>query len=686
MGSLTVQKLYTLMACALMGLALAGALAMLEAKPAYAATIDVELTYTNGPGEEQSKFKTTSTEKGDWLYHEDAGNPYHLKLKGGTYSYTIKAVNAEGAPIPLPDFITVINEGSTIVDTGEGILGKVICDTSGIIAGGRFLGPVTNGSGMNKQGTISGGKFEGPVDNKDGSTINGGTFNGPVTNRLGSTITDGSVPGSPVFKGPVNNHASTELNESGGTITGGRFLGPVTNGALVPYPDNPSLIIISAGTITGGFFEGRVDNGHGIIEGGTFMGDVSNGYVGWCFSIDPATRQKTLLKGTITGGTFGAGATVDNRRASTIKNVACNGTVINRLGGTVSGVTYGFGAHLEEWVSVRLNNLGTLPNMVDDGEGNTYVPFTGRTGDFTFTLDPNVTGFGGPLRAEDVRFIGWNDKGEESDVSGACTVSGNQVTIPAATFGSVLELMVEAWGVPTSPTIAHGGWVVQPGSANDGDELVALTAEAEGVELYYTTDGTDPRKAASPNELSSSAKRYEGVFAVPRGSTTTIKAVAVKTYDGGVQRIGVPTEQSFTPAVYTLAAEGFPWVKGAEDRADAKLVVTGGAPDRASLAVHIDGALVDAAHYTVGASAGATVITFKPAFLDGLDSVDHIVQVSFADGSASTTFLVAEAVPPTKKLASTGDAATPLAATAAAAFAGALACGGFALALARRRS
>ncbi len=670
MGSLTVRKLYTLMTCALMGLALAGALAMLEAKPAYAA--DATLTYHAETG------TVVGPDDGSWEYKTDPGNSYLKLTKGGTL-FTIQAVDANGDLIPLPDAIQVIVEsGSTIANTGKGIAGEVLCNGSAI-KDGLFLGPVTNGHG--NPSTISGGEFEGPVDNKDHSVINGGTFNGPVTNRLSSTISDGT------FNGSVNNYAPRPRvlleTELGGTIEGGTFNGLVVNGTPVPIDNNPSYYLTDpVGTITDGTFNGPVDNGHGTISGGTFNKKVTNGYVEWYFSSDLA-GQKALLTGLIDGGTFGA--TVDNRRFSSITDGTFNNKVINRLGGSVLG-SIGGSFTYEQWVTVHANNLGTNPGLVSDEEGNTYIAVPGTPGsasDVVFELAANVTGFGKPLSASDVRISRWDDENTRHDTGLSYDLTANKVTIPAATFNTAGEIVVEAWGVPTSPAIAHGGWVVQPGSANDGDELVALTAEAESVELYYTTDGTDPRKATSPNELSRSAKRYEGVFAVPRGTTTTIKAVAVKTYDGGVQRIGVPTEQSFTPAIYALATEGFPWVKGVANHADAKLIVTGNALDRASLAVFVDGALVDATHYTVVMSMpGRAVITFKPAFMDGLADGAHIAQVTFADGSASANFSVRDS----RKLASTGDAATPLAVTSAAALASALICGGAAFTLARRRS
>lgn len=414
-----------------------------------------------------------------------------------------------------------------------------------------------------------------------------------------------------------------------------------TNGESIPLPDFISVAIrngsVLAGTGNEGIAGKVINNGGSIIKGGLFLGLVTNGYG---------------TSGTITGGTFKGKVNnkdgsiisdgifeneVVNQLSATITGGTYHNTIINRLGGAVSGVTYGPSASLERWVSVRMNNVKTNPEIVLDEDRNTYVVFSCSPDqvddEVTFSLEA-AAGFALPSES-DVQ----GSKPNVQNLGMTYDPTQKKVTIPADKFETPGDIVVEAWGTPLTPTVG-AVWTANPGEADDGKGSVKIASAAnDAVKLYYTTDESDPRKATSLNELADSANPYSGPIDAPPGETTKIRAVAVARY-GGFSRISEPSDTfEVTPVDYDVTLSGSPWVK--YSGSSVKLTATGPNADTEFVGVYTDGVEVDAANYTTNTlKQGEIAIALSSSYLNRLSVGNHTVQVVFLNGASSALLKV----------------------------------------------
>lgn len=76
---------------------------------------------------------------------------------------------------------------------------------------------------------------------------------------------------------------------------------------------------------------------------------------------------------------------------------------------------------------------------------------------------------------------------------------------------------------------------------------------------------------------------------------------------------------------------------------DGSLVIRGNGEIAKFVSVKVDGKVVDADNYTV--TEGSTIITLKPEYLKALSKGSHTFEIIWTDGSASTSFTVAENKP-----------------------------------------
>jgi len=95
---------------------------------------------------------------------------------------------------------------------------------------------------------------------------------------------------------------------------------------------------------------------------------------------------------------------------------------------------------------------------------------------------------------------------------------------------------------------------------------------------------------------------------------------------------------TYTPAapIYTVTVSGI-WTKGDTNG----LICTCNAGFDKFTNVEVDGALLDAVHYT--AVSGSTIITLVPEYLETLTVGDHSIKLILTDGSVQTWFTIREA-------------------------------------------
>lgn len=90
---------------------------------------------------------------------------------------------------------------------------------------------------------------------------------------------------------------------------------------------------------------------------------------------------------------------------------------------------------------------------------------------------------------------------------------------------------------------------------------------------------------------------------------------------------------------------------------DGNIVIRGNGEIAKFVSVKVDGKVVDADNYTV--TEGSTIITLKPDYLKTLSEGSHTFEIVWTDGSAGTSFVVAENNPSVTEPSETEPAEQP---------------------------
>ena len=163
-----------------------------------------------------------------------------------------------------------------------------------------------------------------------------------------------------------------------------------------------------------------------------------------------------------------------------------------------------------------------------------------------------------------------------------------------------------------SGSSVHLQWQVDK---NDGNGFVDIAgADTTG----YKIDVTD---------VTYNGYKYRCVLSNSAGTVTTDIATLTVT-------------ENVTPIDYEiLDGANSSWTQNT----DGSLVIRGNGEIAKFVSVKVDGKVVDADNYTV--TEGSTIITLKPEYLKALSKGSHTFEIIWTDGSASTSFTVAENKP-----------------------------------------
>ena len=166
--------------------------------------------------------------------------------------------------------------------------------------------------------------------------------------------------------------------------------------------------------------------------------------------------------------------------------------------------------------------------------------------------------------------------------------------------------------IAASGSSVHLQWQVDK---NDGNGFMDIAgADTTGYKIDVT-------------EMTYNGYKYRCVLSNSAGTVTTDIATLTVT-------------ENVTPIDYEiLDGADSSWTQNT----DGSLVIRGNGEIAKFVSVKVDGKVVDADNYTV--TEGSTIITLKPEYLKALSKGSHTFEIIWTDGSASTSFTVAENKP-----------------------------------------
>ena len=264
---------------------------------------------------------------------------------------------------------------------------------------------------------------------------------------------------------------------------------------------------------------------------------------------DPATKTLTLNGANITGA--------PNRQYTSMIKDACGiyakhdltvalvGTnTINTSENLEAQLNGSYGIFVEgrlTFIDGRTDTTGSTPSITVSGgksnnSGNAWVPGVYASG--IMVNNCNVTAMGGT--ASDSYPVAYAMSKAPTLVGAevVATNTTNSETGAAATYTSssirqykYLKITQKNDDTVAAPVIApEGGYFTSSAT-------VTITCPMSGVDIYYTTNDTDPTKSGT---------KYENAFSIaPSDAPITVKAIAVKTINGKQQQ-SAPVEAKFT--------------------------------------------------------------------------------------------------------------------------------------------
>ena len=452
------------------------------------------------------------------------------------------------------------------------------------------------------------------------------------------------------------------------TLNGVNFT--TTASSAVKLPEASTIVLNGDNTITGG--EAKSKDSFGIYALGDLTIDGTGTLTATCGAANDDSsgiyaRGNITITGNVTA--IGGAATDKSYGIQAAGSVIVSGTV-NAAGGSgvyshgitghdsvgISGtVTATGGAAYAGSYGIRAWNYASISGTVNATGGAVscaasadYYPSAGIavTADLFFSDAAQVTATGGTITASDnavYALSGGIEVGNDVTFSGTARVTaagGTVTTADGGVYNGSLDYdgslgilannnMIVSESAQVTATGRDGSAYCPNGSKSIAGHTIAFDAGG----------GTGYMEAATGGSIAYILP--ENGFTPPEGqqflgwATSTDGAViSDATMDVSADTTLYPVWENIPVAYDILDGANSSWTLDSGE----SLSIRGSGAFSQFVGVKVDGAIVDAANYTV--MEGSTIVTLNAVYLNTLAAGSHTMEIEWTDGSVSTTFTV----------------------------------------------
>lgn len=357
----------------------------------------------------------------------------------------------------------------------------------------------------------------------------------------------------------------------------------------------------------------------------------------------------------ISGNVTAAGGTAyyDSHGINVGKDVFISGTAqVTTTGGTVTAAgdaeyyygSYGIAAGNDVTISgtARVTAAGGTVTTADGGAYDGSLSKDGSLG---------IYAYNNMIVSETAQVTAAGRDGSVYCFNGSGSIAGHTITFDANGGTGYMEAATggTAYILPANGFTAPDGkpfncWIVNgteqaPGAAIDITADTTVTA-AWAYTVSFDANGGSGEMAAVPGVLGEYTLPENG-FTPPEGqqfqgwATSTDGAViSDATMDVSADTTLYPVWENIPVAYDILDGANSSWTLDSGE----SLSIRGSGAFSQFVGVKVDGAIVDAANYTV--MEGSTIVTLNADYLNTLTAGSHTIEIEWTDGSVSTTFTV----------------------------------------------
>ena len=420
-----------------------------------------------------------------------------------------------------------------------------------------------------------------------------------------------------------------------------------------------NLIISGSGTVTATGGAGLYSYGIAGYGSVGISGTVNaTGGVGYAGSYGISSWNYASISGTVnaTGGAVSCTASADYYPSAGISVAAdlffSDAAQVNATGGTVTApdnAVYALSGGIEVGNDVtfsgtsRVTTAGGTVTTADGGVYNGSLDDDGSFGIITYNNNMIVS--------ESAQVTATGRNGTVYCRNGSVSIAGYTIVFDANGGGGYMEAATggTAYILPANSFTAPDGkpftcWSVNgaeqaPGAAFEVTADTTVTA-VWAYTVFFDANGGSGEMAAVPGVLGEYTLPENG-FTPPEGqqfqgwATSTDGAViSDATIDVSADTTLYPVWENIPVAYEILDGANSSWTLDSGE----SLSIRGSGAFSQFVGVKVDGAIVDAANYTV--MEGSTIVTLNADYLNTLAAGSHTMEIEWTDGSVSTTFTV----------------------------------------------